>query len=367
MKVGLYSAILIFIPGIAICQPAATQPVAQDTTSLRNGSKFVILPIVMHTPETKWGLGMGGSMTFRVGKPDSMTRTSNLQALGLRTTRGQTILGLEGNIFFPGENYILRIHSSYSFFPDKYWGLGNRTDRHKPQTFSYRQYYIFPQLLRRIYKDLYVGVSLEFQQIFHFAYDKNSFYDYKNVVGLQGGIVPGAGLLVTWDSRNNAFSPTKGEFFEISYTEFENQRKNYDYTNYIFDFRKYLAARSGSVIAFQVYGNINKGSIPILSMASMGGNMIMRGYYSGRFRDKNLLAAQIEYRVPIWKRIGAVGFAGVGQVANNLEDLGLSQFKGAAGGGLRIALKPKERLNLRMDYGIARNSNGFYLTIAEAF
>ncbi len=367
MRISHNTWILVVVLATAILPLASGHPFLRDTSALKKHNKIIVLPVVIHSPETKWGLGIGTSLTFKVGKPDTLTRTSSLQALGLRTTRGQTILGLDGNIFFPGENYILRLHSSYSFFPDRYWGLGNRTDNRKAQTFSYRQFYFFPQLLRRVYKDLYVGVSLEFQQVFRFAYDKNSFYDYRNIIGLQGGIIPGAGFLVTWDSRNNAFSPTKGEFFELSLTDFENHRKNYDYSNYIFDFRKYVETRRGRVVAFQVYGNLNKGSIPLLSLASMGGNMIMRGYYSGRFRDKNLIAAQIEYRRPIYKGIGLVGFAGVGQVSNNPEDFGLNQFKCAGGAGLRIALKPKERLNLRMDYGVARHSHGFYLTLAEAF
>ena len=367
MKMDQNRGILGLIFSLATVTMAHAHPLYKDTTSLRKDNKVIVLPVVIHSPETKWGLGVGTSITFRVGKPDLITRTSSLQVLGLHTTRGQTILGLDGNIFFPRENYILRIHSSYSFFPDKYWGLGNRTDTRKAQTFSYRQFYVFPQLLRRVYKDLYVGISLEFQQVFHFAYDKNSFYDYRNVVGLKGGITPGAGLLVAWDSRNNAFSPTRGEFLEISLTDFENHRKDYDYSNYIFDFRKYVETRRGRVLAFQVYSNLNNGSIPILSLASMGGNMIMRGYYSGRFRDKNLVATQVEYRRPVYKRIGVVGFAGLGQVTRNLEDIGFNQLKIAAGAGLRFALKPKERLNLRMDYGVARHSHGFYLTVAEAF
>jgi outer membrane protein assembly factor BamA len=321
---------------------------------------------VIHSPETKWGFGAGGTVTFHVGN-DIRTRTSNVQAIGLYTTRRQTIVGLDGSLFFPRENYILRMHSSYTYFPDKYWGLGNRTDSRKPVSFSYKQFYIFPQLLRRVYKDLYVGISLEYQRVFHFKYDRSNFYDYKDVEGLQGGIIPGAGGLITWDSRNNAFSPTKGEFLELSVTTFENRPDDFDYSNYIVDFRKYIETHRHHVFAFQVYGNFNKGSIPILSLASMGGHSLMRGYYSGRFRDKDMVAAQVEYRMHVWRRFGVVGFAGAGQVTNHLEDLGINQFKIAMGTGLRVALKPQERLNLRIDCGVARHSKGFYLTVAEAF
>src|SRR6266850_2146369 len=312
--------ILVF--GLAVVSASESGyaiPLRRDTSNVRLNHKVIVLPAVIHSPETRWGFGAGGTMTFHVGKPVVGTRTSNVQAIGLYTTRHQTIVGLAGSIFFPRENYILRMHSSYTYFPDKYWGLGNRTDSHKPVTFSYKQFYIFPQLLRRIYKDLYAGISLEYQRVFHFTYDRSNFYDYTNVEGLQGGIIPRAGALLTWDSRNNAFSPTKGEFVEFSVTSFENWPKDFDYTNYVFDFRKYIETRRSQVVAFQVYCNFNKGSIPILSLASMGGHSLMRGYYSGRFRDKDLVAIQAEYRMPVWKSFGVVGFAGAGQVTNHLE------------------------------------------------
>ncbi|HTJ48821.1 MAG TPA: BamA/TamA family outer membrane protein [Cyclobacteriaceae bacterium] len=349
----------------------STMLASADSTLMNNtkhkDSGIVFLPAVIRSPETKWGFGAASSVTFKLRSSDSQTRTSSVQALGLYTTRKQSILGLESTVYFPREDLIFRLHSSYTYFPDKFWGLGNHTDRRKPIPFAYKQFYVFPQLLKRVYSKLYVGISLEYQHVYNFYYNKNDFYDYHKVVGLQGGVIPGAGILMTWDSRDNAFSPSKGEFFEFAATDFENRRRDYDYSNYVFDFRKYVAGTYGKVLAFQFYANLNKGTIPILSLASMGGSMIMRGYYSGRFRDNNLAATQIEYRVPIKKNFGVVGFAGLGQVARTLNEFSAPQLKGAAGGGLRFALKPQEKLNLRIDYGVARHSHGFYLTVAEAF
>jgi outer membrane protein assembly factor BamA len=366
-KFGVQKMFVFSLAMVLVLETGYAIPVRRDTSNSKHRYKVIVLPAVIHSPETKWGFGTGGTMTFHIGKPDVRTRTSNIQLIGLYTSRHQTVLGLDGSLFFPNENYILRMHSSYTYYPDKYWGLGNRTDSHKPVNFSYKQFFVFPQLLRRVYKDLYAGISLEYQRVFHFTYDRNNFYNYDQVKGLQGGIIPGAGALITWDRRNNAFSPTKGEFLEFSATFFENRQKDYYYTNYIVDLRKYIETERNQVMAFQVYCNFNSGSIPILSLASMGGHSMMRGYYSGRFRDKNMVAAQVEYRLHVWKWFGLVGFAGTGQVTNHPENIAINQFKIAGGVGLRVALQPKERLNLRLDYGVARNSDGFYLTVAEAF
>ena len=49
----------------------------------------------------------------------------------------------------------------------------------------------------------------------------------------------------------------------------------------------------------------------------MGGESLMRGYYLGRYRDRHLLATQIEYRIlpfTFSKRWGASVFLAMGQV-----------------------------------------------------
>jgi outer membrane protein assembly factor BamA len=93
----------------------------------------------------------------------------------------------------------------------------------------------------------------------------------------------------------------------------------------------------------------------------------MRGYYAGRFRDKNQGVLQAEYRVPLFGRMGAVGFAGIGNVGPELKDIDFKCLKYSYGGGLRIALNKTEKLNLRLDYGLGKHSQGFYLQLGEAF
>jgi outer membrane protein assembly factor BamA len=291
-----------------------------------------------------------------------------VQALGLYTQRRQKLVGIESTLFFNDENYILRFHGTYSFYPDKFWGLGNKTDSRDYEVFTYEQFFIFPQLLRRIYKKLYVGISLEYQNVIRFDHKPKGLFIDQSITGRHGGVISGAGGLLTWDNRDNAFSPARGQFVELSATSFADATESdFTYTNYVFDTRNYFLVRPGQIVAVQVYGNFNRGTVPFLSLASMGGSTIMRGYYSGRFRDNNLVAAQAEYRMHVWKRWGIVGFAGIGQVGNRLETFAMDRFKYAVGTGIRFALKAEERLNLRIDYGMAHRSSGIYLTIAEAF
>jgi hypothetical protein len=102
-------------------------------------------------------------------------------------------------------------------------------------------------------------------------------------------------------------------------------------------------------------------------MSLLGGGKRMRGYYEGRYRDQNVGLLQSELRLDVYKRLGAVVFGSVGVLGSDESLLRLHEPKGAYGAGLRFSLTKRDRLNLRVDYGLARQSSGFYLTVGEAF
>jgi hypothetical protein len=60
-------------------------------------------------------------------------------------------------------------------------------------------------------------------------------------------------------------------------------------------------------------------------------------------------------------------FAGVGEVAKDLRDLGLENLLPSAGGGLRYMVSEKERVNLSIDYARGREGAALYFYIGEAF
>ncbi len=93
----------------------------------------------------------------------------------------------------------------------------------------------------------------------------------------------------------------------------------------------------------------------------------MRGYYRGRFRDKNMIVLQMEYRVPILRKLGMVGFLGFGDVADKVDNFVLNNFKYSAGFGFRYLLNPQEKINVRLDFGFCNESFGVYIAVSEAF
>ena len=60
----------------------------------------------------------------------------------------------------------------------------------------------------------------------------------------------------------------------------------------------------GGVMAYDLYGVFNYGNTPWTMLALMGGSTRMRGYYEGRYRDKQMIEIQAELRQKIYGRSG---------------------------------------------------------------
>ncbi|PWT78633.1 MAG: hypothetical protein C5B59_01360 [Bacteroidetes bacterium] len=339
-----------------------------DSTAKKH--QFLVLPIVARSIETSWSFGAAVSSTFHIKSPtDTPTRTSNLQALGLYSLKNQLVFAINGSIYFPGEKNIIDQQISYSYFPDKFWGLGKNTPHSNEESYNYKQFYVYLHPKQKVGKGLFIGLRYEFQAVWAVEYDSGGIFDKEQILGRYGYIASGLGASFTYDTRNNAFAPDRGGMMQFYFNHFDNIfGSTYRYTNFVVDIREFFKLYKQQVLALQAYGFFNTGEVPLRSLASIGGSNSMRGYYAGRYRDHNQFVLQAEYRVPVFWRFGCVAFTDIGNVGRTLGDLNFDYLKFSYGGGIRIALSKVERLNLRLDYGFGlKGGSGFYFQLGEAF
>jgi hypothetical protein len=342
----------------------------RDTLILHKGRepRLLILPLILRSPVTRWGTGIAHSYIFQAHKFDSTSRASNIEALGFYTQNKQLVLVLGTNLYTKDERYIIHWRNSFSSFPDKFWGLGNETPAKNLEQYAYKQYLINPQLLRKISRKFYTGLFYEYQNMFSMSYDRAGLFDKERIIGRGGSKVSGGGILLAWDSRNSAFSPDKGFFIQVSAIDFTHALgSQFNFRNYQLDARSFHLLSRKSVLGFQLVSYLTNGDVPLRNLAVLGGSDIMRGYYAGRYRDNNMIAGQTEYRLNIFKRLGIVAFGSGGRVSSQVKKMSLHGIKYAVGSGVRIALKPQDKLNFRIDYGKGYKSNGLYFTVTEAF
>lgn len=76
--------------------------------------------------------------------------------------------------------------------------------------------------------------------------------------------------------------------------------------------------------------------IPFYGLSSLGGNLFVRGYPRGRFRDRGAAFAAATYRFPVWKRLDGWVFYETGRTVHDPDDFALKGWRDSWGGGLRV-------------------------------
>lgn len=345
-------------------------PQSFDSSQVTYKNKLLIFPLVALSTETSWVFGVANAYIFKTSKKDPHLRTSTMPSGFLYTLNDQILIALGANIFLPKEKYIIRFENSFSKFPDKFWGIGNDTPESAEESYTFTQFYINPAISRKVKKNLFLGAGIEYQSVFNIKYQAGGNFEKDTVVGIYNRTnysVFGLSALITYDSRNHAYTPNRGALFRIKFSNFNrNMASDYDFRSFDVDFRKFIQLSPQNILALQTYGLFTFGDVPYRNLAILGGNSMMRGYYGGRYRDKMFIGTQAEYRFPVYWRFGAVAFASAGQVADNFSQISLPKFHLAAGAGIRFAVLPKENLNLRFDVAYGNKVN-YYIVLAESF
>jgi len=94
-----------------------------------------------------------------------------------------------------------------------------------------------------------------------------------------------------------------------------------------------------------------------------------RGYIQSRFRAKQMVYGEAEYRFGITNNgfLGAVLFANVQSFSKNISNQ-LNVLAPGFGTGIRLKLNKNSNTNLCVDYGFGLNgSRGVFLNLGEVF
>ena len=330
--------------------------------------KLVALPVIYYQPETKWGAGAAGLLRFKQkSEPDSM-RHSNVMFVLSGTQLGQILCGAPFQMWFNKEKYNVYGEAAFQSINYLFFGVGN----HVPPYFRERYYANNPRFkvnaLRRVYPHLYAGFKYMFDYTNITQLNDTGMLIKGTIAGSKGGAVSGAGGTIKYDNRDNQFYATQGYYVEV-FALANNKLigSDYQFGKYSLDMSTYVALPRKQILAFNAYGVISTGNVPFYQMALLGGENHMRGLYQGRFRDKDCWVLQAEYRAHLFWRVGAVAFAGIGDIAPQLSQFNYKYTHLAFGGGIRGLVDKKQHLNLRFDAGYSNNKMNYYLTLGEAF
>jgi outer membrane protein assembly factor BamA len=346
---------------------AAAQPAPAAATKPQAAIRIFPLPVIGYAPETKTvgGLAVIG-LRRRVGG-DSADRPTTVNASAMYTQLDQVTVGAGGEYWSPGNLWRLSGDAYFARFPYRFYGIGGDTPDSLEERYTPLTYGGALDARRLVRPHLYVGGGYDVQYTEMRKVERDGLLDAGAIAGSEGGLVSAASLVTNWDTRNNIFWPSRGSLIQLGASRADAAiGSDFDFTRVTFDARRYVPVGKTRVLALQGLVTQSSGEVPFDRMAQLGGN-VLRGYLQGRYRDKALAAVQAEFRTPVWRRLGAAVFGGVGQVGPRLADFDGSEVKAAGGFGLRYALSKEDRLNLRFDLGLGQNSSGTYVTLGEAF
>jgi len=331
-------------------------------------SGIVALPVVFYTPETKLAFGAGGIYYFPLTSDETVDRPSSIAFSGAYTQKKQSYVELNPD-FYLGHGYHIQAVLRYSNFPDQFYGVGNATSVHLEEPFTSKYWSLNVEALKQVHGPLNAGLQYNFDSTRLTKVEEGGLLESGDIPGSGGGTVSGLGPFMTYDSRDSIFFPTKGSYHLFSAMAFGRALgSDFQFNRVFLEFRRYHGFTASRVLAFQAQFLFETGDPPFWRMGLLGGEKIMRGYYSGRYRDKNMMAFQVEYRwVPVFWRLGLAAFAGLGDVADTPGHFDLGRFKYSYGLGLRFVVDPKQRLHIRLDFGFGKGTSGLYFTAVEAF
>jgi hypothetical protein len=342
-----------------------------DTTDVSR-PRFLIYPTVAYAPETSWEFGLSSLYVYHAGR-DTTNRLSEINGFTFVTLERQYGLLLDHALYSDGDKWFLLGSFRFQSFPLLYYGIGPQTPPEYQARVDAIQLQFTERALRKVYRNLFAGVEVDFQSLSSVNFVTPSADPIVEPSGSRGSTNLGLGLGVIYDNRHNVLNVRDGMFSELSVFRYAPAwGSDFTFTRLISDTRIYRPVNDRDVVAAQVLGQFNLGDVPFNQLALMGGENMMRGYYLGRYRDKNMVTAQAEYRflpLPLGftKRIGAAVFGSTGTVFNDFSNLTPRNLVWAGGGGLRFLLFPKRDIYTRLDVAFTSEGTGLYIFVGESF
>jgi len=333
---------------------------------------LVPVPTLSSSPETGVKGGVALSYFFNTSTKDSNQKSRDSYAYieTQYSSRKQLFVELYAQTYTKGEKYFIRGRVGYNDNLERVWGFGNTTlSQQAFETVLYKRVYVNITALAKVKRNVFVGLKTNISNMYSLNYVPKDTNILVNAAGESHSFVAGVGPTIIADFRDHPLSPYKGWYAELS-TAMHNGSlgSSFNYTDVVVDVRKYLAIRKKDCLALQYFTNLTLGEVPWRELPRMGNGTIMRGYFNGRYRDRQYMAVQAEYRLPVHKLLTFAGFASMGQVQNSLDKYSLAEMRYAYGAGMRILVNKAKRIALRIDYAKGSTGNtGLYLKIGEAF
>lgn len=337
-----------------------------------------VLPAFGYSLQTGLAGVFSTNFAFYTNPRHSTEKISSVISSVAYTQYKQIIFPIQASIWTKKDRYNVIVDWRYLNYPSTTFGLGGNSKINDGYKIDF--YYIrFRQsVLRKIAKNAYAGLGYYYDYLWNIRelnppQGKTDFEKY--------GLTPttrasGIAFRILIDTRHNQINPKQGWYMNIvDRTNYTFLGSSSNWQSFLAEFRRYYTfpAHPKSVLALWSYNWFTLGGKPpYLLLPSTGWDDYSntgRGYIQGRYRGRQMVYLEAEYRFGISQNgmFGGVVFVNAQSFSRTISQQ-FSIIAPAAGAGLRIKLNKFSGANLCIDYAVGiEGSRGLFVNLGEVF
>ena len=327
---------------------------------------LVIAPIPGRSPQMGWQLALAAGYFLESRDPDSDVAPSIVGGFAMVTENGSSAYGGGVNLHLMDDNLRVKAGAGYMDIRYRFYGIGNDAGERGISTDILQNGPMyFASASWRVWNKLYAGLGYLTGNIdtrLRFTLPDSLAFDPSLKLDFGAYAIP-----IEFDSRDHEQFPRDGWFVSGRAMLYRDSAgSDFDADIFKIAVNHYRPMGEQNVLASRVFLRSSSGDAPFFLLSTFGGSTDLRGYPTGRYRDRMMYALQSEYRWQFNDSWIFTGFAGFGEVAENFGEFGRN-FLPAVGIGARFVLSKKHRVTLSTDIAVGNDGTEFYFGVGEAF
>ena len=367
----------LLLCGLLVVAPTAlrAQDIGTSTSTLqtpveqvadKKKASFVAMPIPLANPAIGNGLGVAALAIYQ---PGGSARPWTSGAGGLYTDTKSWGVAVFQKAYLGGDKYRITAGAGTGVFNVDFYGIGSDAgSAGRSISLEQKSDGAIVEALMRLREHIHAGLRYRYIKM-DTTVDTASILPQLQLPDIElQSQVSQLGLAGEYDSRDSEYNPRSGAYANAQWLYASDALgSDFEYSRLTAAVNGYHAVNDKTVLAWRGSACRSTDGAPFYDLCNYGQSNDLRGYSSGQYRDHAMFAVQAEVRRKIYKRLGAVAFVGVGEVASEFSKLNTKDLLPAAGIGARFEASTKYRVNVSIDYAVGDGSSALYFYIGEAF
>ena len=349
-------------------EPRGEEGHAEPAESEKESSRdLLIVPIPQSSPSLGTGVTLTAAMFYNPNKSPEPW----ISGLGvMATSNGSKAIGAVHKMALANDKFRLVAFAGYADLNVDFYGIGpDAGDRNRSIQLNEKGLAVVVEGQIAIARHFYIGPRFLYVDLSSSIHREDPLFPDAEIPRAElDTTLSKLGAVVSFDTRDSSLTPKNGALATASWMlGVKGLGSDFDHDKLNVAGNIYRPITPSVVLAARVsYCGVSKGG-PFYDLCLYGMSSDLRGYETGRYRDRGFWAAQVEFRKDLPGRWGVAAFGGVGESMPSTTGFGDGKFLPAGGLGLRWQPSAETPVNLRVDYAVGRHSQAIYVSIGEAF